>query len=129
MIDALVAGKLIQTPTLRTGASGKPFTNFLLSVAVGEDQPVVVSGIAFGEASEKIAKLAKGDPLAVIGSLKPSSWQDKNTNETKHGLSITVNQSLSPYDIKKKRAKPADSPAGNPASGDNSKPYNDEIEF
>jgi single-stranded DNA-binding protein len=129
MIDALVAGKLIQTPTLRTGASGKPFTNFLLSVAVGEDQPVVVSGIAFGEASEKIAKLAKGDPLAVIGSLKPSSWQDKNTNETKHGLSITVNQSLSPYDIKKKRAKPADSPAGNPASGNSPKLFDDELDF
>jgi len=129
MIDALISGRLIQTPTLRTGSSGKPFTNFLLSVAVGEDQPTIVSGIAFGEASEKIAKLAKGDPLAVIGSLKPSSWQDKNTNETKHGLSITANQSLSAYDIKKKRAKPADSPAGNSASGDNSKPYNDEIDF
>jgi single-stranded DNA-binding protein len=129
MIDALVAGKLIQTPTSRTGASGKPFTNFLLSVAVGEDQPVIVSGIAFGEASEKIAKLAKGDPLAIVGSLKPSSWQDKNTNETKHGLSITVNQSLSPYDIKKKRAKPADSPAGNSSSGNNSKPFDDDLEF
>jgi single-stranded DNA-binding protein len=129
MIDALVAGRLIQTPTLRTGASGKPFTNFLLSVAVGEDQPVVVSGIAFGEESEKIAKLAKGDPLAVIGSLKPSSWADKATGESKHGLSITVNQSLSPYDIKKKRAKPADSPAGNPASGNNPKLFDDELDF
>ena len=129
MIDALVAGKLIQSPTLRTGSSGKPFTNFLLSVSVGEDQPIVVSGIAFGEASEKIAKLAKGDPLAVIGSLKPSSWTDKNSNETRHGLSITVNQSLSPYDIKKKRAKPAESPAGNPATGNNPNPYSDEIDF
>jgi single-strand DNA-binding protein len=129
MIDALVAGKLIQTPTLRTGASGKPFTNFLLSVAVGEDQPVVVSGIAFGEAAEKIARLAKGDSLAVVGSLKPSSWSDKATGDARHGLTITVNQSLSPYDIKKKRAKPADSPAGNPASGNNPNPYNDEVDF
>ena len=129
MIDALISGRLIQTPTLRTGSSGKPFTNFLLSVAVGEDQPVIVSGIAFGEAAEKIARLQKSDPLAVIGSLRPSSWVDKASSETRHGLSITVNQSLSPYDIKKKRAKPADSPAGNSASGDNSKPYNDEIDF
>jgi len=129
MLDTLCAGKLIQNPTSRTGASGKPFTNFLLSVSIGEDQPVIVSGIAFGEAAEKIARLAKGDPLAVVGSLKPSSWADKATGETKHGLSITVNQSLSPYDIKKKRAKPADSPAGNPASGNNPNPYSDEIDF
>jgi single-strand DNA-binding protein len=79
MIDALISGKLIQSPVCRTGQSGKPFTNFLLSVAIGEDQPVVVSGISFGEAAEKIGRLAKGDSVSVIGSLKPSSWSDKVT--------------------------------------------------
>jgi single-stranded DNA-binding protein len=130
MIDALVAGKLIQTPTSRTGASGKPFTNFLLSVSVGDDQPVVVSGIAFSEAAEKIARLQKGDPLAVVGSLKPSSWLDKSSQEPRHGLSITVNQSLSPYDIKKRRAATLkDDAAGSPASGHSPKAYNDELDF
>jgi len=103
MLDAICSGKLIQNPTLRTGASGKPFTNFLLSVSIGEDQPIVVRGIAFGEASEKISQLTKGDSVAVVGSLKPSSWSDKSTGETKHGLNITVNSSLSLYDIQKRR--------------------------
>jgi len=119
MIDALVTGKLIQNPVLRTGASGKPFTNFLLSVGVGEDQPIVVSGIAFGEASERISRLTKGAPVSVIGSLKPSTWSDKATGETKHGFNITVNNSLSPYDIQKRR-KPKD---------DGSHPFNDDLNF
>ena len=90
MIDALVAGKLIQTPTSRTGASGKPFTNFLLSVSVGEDATIVVSGIAFGEAAEKIARLQKSDPLAVIGSLRPSSWVDSRWRYVTSGSDVIV---------------------------------------
>ena len=69
MLDAICSDKLIQNPISRTGASGKPFTNFLLSVGIGEDQPIVVSGIAFGDASEKISRLTKGDSVSVIGSL------------------------------------------------------------
>ena len=128
MIDALISGRLIQNPTLRTGASGKPFTNFLLSVAVGEDQPVIVSGIAFGEVSEKIAKLAKGDPLAIVGSLKPSSWSDKTTGETKHGLSIVANNSLSVYDIQKRRKPKPDGIEPKPVNG-NEPSFNDELDF
>ena len=125
MIDALISGKLIQTPQLKTGKTGNPFAQFLLSVSVGEEKPVVVSGIAFSETAEKIARLIKGDSLAVVGSLKPSEWNDKATGALKHGLSITANNSLSPYDIKKR--KPATEAAGK--SGDNSRPFNDPIDF
>jgi len=130
MIDALVSGKLIRNAELKTGQSGKFYTQFLLSVSVGDEKPVIVSGMAFGEIAEKIARLQKGDPLCVIGSLKPSEWIDKATGETKHGLSITANNSLSPYDIQKRRKpKPdhADSPPS--AHGNNPQPYNDDLEF
>lgn len=103
MIDALISGKLIKETVLKTGQSGNAYTNFLLSVHVGEPQPVVVSGIAFGEVAERIAKLGKGDALAIIGSLKPSEWQDRATGETKHGLNVTVSDCLSVYQIKKRR--------------------------
>jgi single-stranded DNA-binding protein len=106
MIDALISGKLIKDPSLRTGQSGNHFAQFLLSVHTGEEQPIVVSGIAFGAVAEKIVLLKKGDPLSVIGSLKPTEWIDKTTNETRHGLSVTVNNSLSPYDIKKRKLTP-----------------------
>ncbi len=50
-----------------------------MAVAVGDESPVVVSGIAFGDVAERIGKLAKGDCLAVVGALKPSQWNDKAT--------------------------------------------------
>jgi Single-strand binding protein family. len=124
MIDALISGKLIRDPVLKTGPSGKSYANFLLSVSVADEQPVIVSGIAFSGIAERIALLKKGDPLSVIGSLKPSEWQDKATNETKHGLSVTVNNSLSPYDIKKRR--PTQDAA--PKTG-NARPFDDNFEF
>ena len=45
---------------------------------------------------------------------------------TKHGFNITVNNSLSPFDIQKRRKKPDVS--GNPANGDSS-PFDDNIDF
>jgi hypothetical protein len=48
-------------------------SQFLLSVSTGEEQPIFVSAIAFGDIAERIAKLGKGDSLAVIGNLKPTS--------------------------------------------------------
>jgi len=126
MIDALISGKLIKTPELRTGKTGNHYTQFLLSVSVGEEQPVIVSGIAFAETAERIAKLQKGDPLAVIGSLKPTEWTDKTTGETKHGLNVTANNALSPYDIKKR--KPVTDSAANNAANAN-RPFDDPIDF
>jgi single-strand DNA-binding protein len=126
MIDALISGKLIKTPDLRTGKTGNHYTQFLLSVAVGEEQPVIVSGIAFSETAERIAKLQKGDPLAVIGSLKPTEWTDKTTGETKHGLNVTANNALSPYDIKKRKA--VTEGATNNAANTN-RPFDDPIDF
>ena len=125
MIDALISGKLIKTPELRKGQSGKNYTHFLMSVSVGDEKPTVVSGMAFDSIAERIAKLQKGDPLAVVGSLKPSEWTDKATGALKTGLSVTVNNSLSPYDIKKRR--PAADVSVN--AGSHEKPFNDELLF
>ncbi|MGH8498654.1 MAG: hypothetical protein ACRERV_07605 [Methylococcales bacterium] len=65
---------------------------------------------AIGDTAERIAKLKKGDALAVTGSLKPSTWPDKTTGEIKHGLNVTAQACLSPYDVKKRRIS-ADAPA------------------
>ena len=43
MIDALISGKLIKDPSLRTGQSGNNFTQFLLSVHTGEEEVVIDS--------------------------------------------------------------------------------------
>jgi single-strand DNA-binding protein len=104
MIDALINGKLFRDTELKTSAKQTHFCNFMLSVSVGEPTAIIISGIAFNEAAEKIAKLKKGDAVSLTGSLKPSQWQDKTTGETKHGLNITVSDCLSLYDIKQRKA-------------------------
>ena len=77
-----------------------------LSVSCGEPQNIIFSGVSFGDVAERIAKLQKSESLAVIGSLKPNEWPDKTTGETKHGMNITASNSLSVYDIQKKRSPP-----------------------
>ena len=126
MIDALISGKLISAPSLRTGQSGHHFAHFLLSVHVGDDEPIVVSGLAFGDVAERIVLLKKGDPLSVVGSLKPTEWEDRNTNETRHGLSVMVNAALSLYDIKKRKPKPVPTSKSKPTVVPD---FDDEIEF
>ncbi len=118
MIDSLISGRLIRDPVTKTAANGKSFVNFLLSVPVGDEEPVIVSGIAFGDVAERIGRLGKGDALAVTGSLKPSTWTDKQTGEERHGLNITVSACLSPYDVKKRRpaTEVADDPRPSPPS-------------
>lgn len=133
-IDVLTNGKLIKDPALKTSQNDNLYCQFLLSVSVGEAENIVISGISFGETAERISKLGKGDAVSVIGALKPTEWQDKATGETKHGLSVTVADVLSVYDIKKRRKLEA--PDGtthtNQTQGTyqpHARPYDDEITF
>lgn len=126
MLDALITGKLIKDCQLKTSQNNKHYCQFLLSVGIGEPENIVVSAIAFGGHAERIAQLQKGDAVSVIGALKPTEWQDRTTHETRHGLSITVNNVLSVYDIKKRRPKPAESTE---QAHSNAPFYDDPIEF
>ena len=127
MIDALISGKLIKTPEQKTGKSGKPYCQFLLGVhADGEN--VVVSCIAFGDQAERVGKLGKGDALSVAGALKLTEWVDRNTNETKHGLNVTVSSVLSVYDVRKKRKTEANTTQQD-GPGYAPKPFDDELVF
>ena len=132
MLDALVSGKLIRDPQIKTSSNGNQYVQFLMSVSNhGEADTQIVSGIGFDQSVvDKVSLLKKGDSLSVVGSLKQTEWTDRVSNEVKHGLSIVANQSLSIYDIKKRKPKPAaDYPAGSPANGDGSHTFNDELDF
>ncbi len=133
MLDCLASGKLIRDPSLKTSQAGKPYCNFLIAVPVNDGDPVVMTGICFGDIAEKVGRLKKGDALCVAGSLSPSSWVDKNTGEEKSGWSITANQTLSAYDIKKRRPKaetPEHSGAYSPPGQYSSEPeFDDPIGF
>lgn len=98
MLAAIASGTLSKAPELKKAKSGSEYCQFFLRVPINENNPIVVLGVAFGDAVEKIAKLGAGDALSVTGSLKPTEWKDSKTGVIKHGLTITVNNSLSAYD-------------------------------
>ena len=131
MIDALVSGKLIRDPQLKTSSNGNQYVQFLMSVSNhGEAETQVISGIGFDESVvNKINLLKKGDSLSVAGSLKQTEWTDRVSNEVKHGLSIVANQSLSIYDIQKRRKPKPDSTEHKPVNGNEPPPYDDQLEF
>ncbi len=124
MIEALICGKLIRQPELKTGQNNSQYCNFLMAVHVGEPENIVVSGMAFGGLAERVAKLEKGDALAVVGALKPTEWQDKATGETRHGLGVTVAEVVTPYDIKKKRKPETPENSARQGTYTPSPPYN-----
>ena len=49
MIESLITGKLFRDCETKTSSNDKTYCNFMLSVMVGEPQPIIVSGVAFGE--------------------------------------------------------------------------------
>ncbi|MEQ1738402.1 MAG: single-stranded DNA-binding protein [Methyloglobulus sp.] len=139
MLDALISGKLIKQPEIKTSQNGKQYTNFLMAVHIGEAENTVISCIAFGSHAERISKLGKGDAVSVIGALKPTEWADKSNGETKHGLSVTVANVLSVYDIKKRKSEAQDNTNQAPAQGTHQpptkygkphhRPFDDELLF
>ncbi len=100
MLSALISGRLVQDPRKRTGKTGKPYTTALLTVpveAVSEGDPdrVLASVIAFGQAGEALAALAKGDDMSIAGSGRLSTWT-KDGVECR-GLAVTAHRVLSAY--------------------------------
>ena len=103
MIDALISGKLIKDPVRKVGQSGKPFCNFMLQVSqYDSEETCLFGGIAFGECAEKIARLAKDDPLMVVGQVKLAEWTGSD-GSPKVGLNITVSDCLTVYQVAKRR--------------------------
>jgi single-stranded DNA-binding protein len=103
MIDG-ISGKLCLDSELKVSQNGNPYCRFALFDHVGEPDNVVVSGIAFGETAERIAKLGKGDAISVCGALKPTEWTGSDGQE-RPDLNVTVSGVLSVYDIKKWKSK------------------------
>jgi hypothetical protein len=97
---ALITGKLIKPPTIRTAKTGQPFTVSLMRCA-GDDGDLLVSLIAFGQAGRDLAALAAGDSLSVTGSAKLSHW-DKD-GEERHGLAVTVDGVLTMHQLNLRR--------------------------
>ena len=104
----LASGTLISDPQSREGAKG-PFTTAMLC-AEG-DGLVLVSIIAFDSKAERLLEFAKGDPIAIAGRAKLTSWTGRDGTE-RRGISIVSDQIVAA----KPRAPRARQPPTSPRS-------------
>jgi len=103
-LDVLAQGKLVKAPEQRTARNGSPFALAQLSVSTDGDESILCSLITFRvETVAAMLALDAGDALAVAGRAKVTTWTNRD-GETKAGLSITVDQLLTAYHVKRKRS-------------------------
>lgn len=103
MIDALIAGKLHNAPTQRTGPSGKPFVTAMVRTPVADGDTMFVSVIAFDEnVRGALLALDEGDSVSLSGTLTPKVWTDKN-GTAKPSCDLVAHAILTPYHVTRKR--------------------------
>jgi single-stranded DNA-binding protein len=107
MLSALLSGTLASDPKSGTSKSGTSWSNCIVRVPCGQNretgdqESAFVQVACFGSHAEALARLGKGDSVSAQGQLKPTVYE-KN-GEQRHGLSLTANQLLTEYAIRKKR--------------------------
>jgi single-stranded DNA-binding protein len=97
----LASGKLLKPPTTRTAKNDEPYTVASMRAA-SDDGDVLLSLIAFGQAGRVLAALSAGDALSVTGVARLSHWQGKD-GEERHGLSVTADAVLTPYQVSQRK--------------------------
>ncbi len=100
-ITALILGKLIADPEVRTGQSGKPFTLARMAAST-EDGDALVSVIAFGTTGQQLAVLGKGESVALTGRAKVTTWAAQD-GSARAGLSLTADALLTVHHVRRKR--------------------------
>lgn len=120
MIRASVYGCLSGDPIGRATRNGKPMATASMAVnaarADANEDTVWVSLAAFGKTAKALLRNAKGDLLAVMGTLYRTQFTGRGGQERK-GWSLTVEAIVSARTVRpsggRKRAdKPAPQPAG-----------------
>lgn len=104
MIDALIQGRIHGQPTQRNGKNGKPFALAKVRAPTTEGESQFVSVIAFDDAPvTALLGLGDGDAVAVAGTLKVGTWQDRE-GAYRPSLDLVAHQVLSLYAVRHKRA-------------------------
>ncbi len=108
MLTVMLSGTIAKTPEQRTSKNGNEFATTSVRAQTGEGD-LFASVTAFGELAPTLARLAKGDPVTVIGTGKVSVYQGKD-GDTKAGLSVIASRIIALADhqapLKPKSTKP-----------------------
>jgi single-strand DNA-binding protein len=95
-----IVGNCGGNPELRYSPNGVPICNLNVAVndpkKVGEewqDNTEWFRVICFKQIAERVnEKITKGQPVLVVGKLKLSRWEDKNSGEKRASLEIIANK-------------------------------------
>lgn len=83
---AILMGRLVKDPELRSTASGTPVCSFTLAVdRRGKDEGVdFLDIVAWNKTAEFVSKyFAKGQLVAIAGRIQSRTWEDQNNNKRK----------------------------------------------
>jgi hypothetical protein len=94
MIDGLIAGKMQGEPEQRLGKGNSPFVLAKVRAQASDGEFLIVNVIAFDEAPRAaLLALCEGDAVAIVGSLAPKVWTDKQGN-TRPALDLVAQRVL-----------------------------------
>ncbi len=102
MIRGLVTGVLHDTPAVQTSKNGNTFATAKLKDD-SEAPPAWYSLVAFGELSDTLSKLTKGDSVAVSGKMGLKIYTGKDGTD-RIAVDVVADQILT---LKRKKKKPA----------------------
>lgn len=103
-LNVLITGRLVKPAQERTGNSGKTFALTQINVPTEGDESLLASCIAFNRTTiNALLALDKGDAVALAGKARLSTWTGAD-GSTKCGLNVTVEQVLTAYHVRRKRA-------------------------
>lgn len=126
-----LTGRLGADPELRFAQSGTAIANLRVvtdrRVREGDDWKSVDTTwwqvVAFKQLAERVVeRLAKGDPVVVIGRVRGREWEDPKTGEKRHAMQVVADSIC----LDLARVKDA---APRPAADTWSTPQSDEVPF
>jgi single-strand DNA-binding protein len=92
---AILMGRLVRDPELRTTESQKSVTNFTIAVdnGYGEDKKTdFISCVAWNKTAEMIAKyFTKGRMIAVVGRISTRTWEGQDGKKN-YVTEVVVNE-------------------------------------
>lgn len=103
MIDALIQGRVCGSPKQAIGKTGKPYTTVKVRVSTGGGEMMTCSVLCFdAQAQLELVALGDGDTVALVGPLKPKTYQAKN-GEWRVGLDLVAHHVTTAYHLQHKR--------------------------
>ena len=103
MLDAILSGRLANTPSKRQTKAGAPFAAARVRVPMHDGTTAMVSVSAFDpEPMAALLVLAEGDAVSIAGPLTLTTWTGQD-GQARPGAALVACQVLTAYSTRKRR--------------------------